>query len=110
VTESRSLVEEINALLAAPPAPERERYLEHLEYTLTTGYAKALALEAERWRLERRLGEVSTALAHGDETAQATAEEIVVLAHRMSAATMDLSVLRDTLATLRDRAASVRAA
>jgi hypothetical protein len=110
VTESRSLVEEINALLDAPPAPERERYLAHLEHTLATGYAQALALEAERWRLERRLGEVATALAHERDTTGAKADEIVFLARRMSAATSDLSTLRGVLSTLRDRAASVRAA
>ena len=110
MTESRSLVEEINALLDAPPAPERERYLAHLEYTLATGYAQALALEAERWRLERRLGEVASALAHEEDTTGAKADEIVFLARRMSVATSDLSTLRGVLAMLRDRAASVRAA
>ena len=33
--------------------------LARMEDTLTEGYAKALALEAERWRLERRIGEVA---------------------------------------------------
>jgi hypothetical protein len=108
--ESRSLVEEINELLAAPPAPERERYLAHLEHTLATGYARALALEAERWRLERRLGEVASAMAHSEDPAGAKADEIVSLARCMSAATTDLSTLRGVLSTLRDRAASVRAA
>src|SRR3954447_689802 len=33
--------------------------LAEVESTLTDGYAQALALEAERWRLERRLGEMA---------------------------------------------------
>ena len=34
--------------------------LARVEDTLTEGYARALAIEAERWRLERRIGEVAT--------------------------------------------------
>lgn len=108
--ESRSLVEEIAVLLNAPAAPEPERYLAHLEHALATGYARALALEAERCRLERRLGEVAGALAQGDAAASAKADEIVFIARRMSAATGDLGRLRGVLSTLRDRAASARAA
>ena len=37
--------------------------LARLEDTLTEGYARALALEAERWRLERRIGEVARTVA-----------------------------------------------
>jgi hypothetical protein len=106
--ESRTLVEEISALLEAPPAPERGPYLDRLEHTLTAGYAHALALEAERWRLERRLGEVALRVAEGEQGART--DEIVCIARRMSEASGDLSTLRGLLASLRDRASAVRAA
>jgi hypothetical protein len=108
VSEPSSLVEEISALLEAPPAPERGLYLDRLEHTLTAGYAEALALEAERWRLERRLGEVALSLAEGEQGAGA--DELVRLARRMADAAGDLSRLRGLLATLRERASEVRAA
>lgn len=106
--ESRTLVEEISALLDAPPASERGPYLDRLEHTLTAGYAHALALEAERWRLERRLGEVALGVAEGEEWAGT--DELVRVARRMSEASGDLSTLRGLLVTLRDRASAVRAA
>ena len=46
--------QQIEELLSAE-APTLAR----IEDTLTEGYAQALALEAERWRLERRIGEVA---------------------------------------------------
>jgi hypothetical protein len=106
--ESRTLVEEISALLESPPALERGPYLDRLEHTLTSGYAHALALEAERWRLERRLGEVALSVAEGEQGAGR--DELVHLSRRMSEASGDLSTLRGLLATLRDRASAVRAA
>jgi len=107
--ESSSLVEEISALLEAPTARERGPYLDLLEHTLTAGYAHALALEAERWRLERRFGEVALGLAYGEEGAAGT-DELVSLARRMADAAGDLSLLRGLLVTLRDHASAVRAA
>lgn len=106
--ESSSLVEEINVLLAAPPASDREPYLHRLEDVLTAGYAHALALEAERWRLERRLGELALQLAEGRE--DAPTDELVRLARRMSDVAVALSRLRGLLATLKDKASAVRAA
>ena len=108
MSESSSLVEEISALLEAPPARERGVDLDRLEDTLTAGYAEALALEAERWRLERRLGEVALSLAEGEQGAGT--DELVRLARRMADAAGDLSRLRGLLATLRDRASEARAA
>ena len=106
--ESSTLVEEISALLAAPPARERGPYLDRLEHTLASGYAQALALEAERWRLERRLGEVALGLAEGKDGA--ATDELVRVARRMADAAGDLSRLRGLLVTLRDRASALRAA
>ena len=48
------MLEQIEELLGA-----EEPTLARMEDTLTEGYAQALALEAERWRLERRIGEVA---------------------------------------------------
>ena len=43
-----------------------DRNPERLDCTLTDGYAQALALEAERRRLERRLTEMAQSLRPGD--------------------------------------------
>jgi hypothetical protein len=52
------LQEEIAELLTAPEDGAGAPTLATLERRLTDGYAEALALEAERLRIERRLGEV----------------------------------------------------
>jgi hypothetical protein len=94
--EIHMLAAEIRALMDEPAAP-----LSVLEDTLTTGYARALELERERGRLERRLGEVA---AEGDgEQAQAIAE-------RVTTTDEHLSGLRALLSDLRARAAAARAA
>jgi hypothetical protein len=48
------MLEQIEELLTAEAPP-----LARIEETLTEGYARALALEAERWRLERRIAQVA---------------------------------------------------
>src|SRR5947207_10208899 len=53
--------EQISALIAAPT-----RDLEEIEHVLTDGYAQALLVEAEKWRLEKRMGEVAQDLQRGD--------------------------------------------
>jgi hypothetical protein len=92
--EIRTLTAEINALMAEPAAP-----LERLEDALTTGYARALALEAERGRLERRLGEVAAA-GDGDGARE--------LAARVSSTDEHLTRLRALLGALRERASAAR--
>jgi hypothetical protein len=87
-----TLTAEINALMAEPSAP-----LAVLEEALTTGYARALELEAERGRLERRLGE---AAATGD------GEEARDLAARVSTTDEHLVRLRTLLGALRKRASA----
>jgi hypothetical protein len=57
------LQEEIAELLTAPEDGADAPTLATLERRLTDGYAEALALEAERLRIERRLGEVDGELA-----------------------------------------------
>jgi len=111
VTERRRtddvLLREITELIATAPSGERARFLARIEHTLTAGYARALELEAERLRLERRITSVAAELA-ADEYERRTAE-LASLARRASVAGADLSELRTLLASLRDRASELRA-
>ena len=93
------LIDDIRALLALEPG---DAALDRLEDTLTAGYAHALALEAEQWRLERRLGHAAREV--GD------AEETAAVAQLLAAVERDLSHLRTLLSSLRDRARDLRAA
>ncbi len=89
--------EQIEELLSAD-APTLAR----MEDTLTEGYAKALALEAERWRLERRIGEVAR------EGRTDVGEELRSLGTRLTHADGELAELRSLLGTLHERARAVR--
>jgi chromosome segregation ATPase len=100
------LFEKIDALVAEPGCGEPA--LAVIENILTEGYARALALEAERWRLERRIGEVAAKLADGDR--EMRTQELAALAQRISSADGDLSRLRGRLSHLRRAAHDVRAA
>jgi hypothetical protein len=91
-------MQEIEELLTAE-APS----LDHLESMLTDGYAQALALEAERWRLERRLGEVAR------EGGDGIGDELSSIGRRLSLADDELSKLRALLRSLHERARTVRA-
>ena len=86
------------------------RALDEIEDTLTTGYAAALALEAERWRIERRISELAVELGGDADREPSRAQEIVELAQRLSGADADLTRLRELLGSLRDRADAARAA
>jgi hypothetical protein len=99
--------EEIRTLLDAPPVGEDAPSIDAVEHTLTAGYARALALEAERWRLERRIAEVASKLAEARETQHS---ELDNLGRRLSTADGDLVRLRELLASLRLRAAEIRSA
>jgi hypothetical protein len=103
-----TLFDEISQLLAAPVEGADAPPLERLEDTLTAGYARALALEAERWRIEKRIGEVAATLQ--DEETKLRTDEIAQLAARLSDAEGELSRLRGLLATLRVRASDLRLA
>jgi hypothetical protein len=96
---------EIEALLRAPTSGADAPSLEDMEHALTDGYAHALALEAERSRLQRRLGEA----AHDLDEAGGT-EEVSSLAKRLRSADDELSKLRAVLRSLRGRTRTVRAA
>src|SRR5213596_3151277 len=88
--------EEIRTLLEAPPVGEDAPSIDAVEHTLTAGYARALALEAERWRLERRIAEVASKLAEASETQHS---ELANLGRRLSTADGDLARLRELLAS-----------
>ena len=103
MTTHANILDEIQALLAAPAVADASN-VARIEHTLTTGYASALALEAERWRIERRISEVAALL--GDDDGRKS--ELVSLAARLSNADGKLSTLRSALATLRERAAGAK--
>ena len=79
------------------------RDLVQIERTLTDGYAAALSLEAEGWRIERRMAEV---VADGYTTKQA--EELASLSKRLSGNKGRLVSLRAVLADLRRHMDRVR--
>jgi predicted nucleic acid-binding Zn-ribbon protein len=95
------LLEKINALISAPT-----RDIDVIERTLTDGYAQALSLEAEKWRLEKRINEVAQTLQRGDTAKKA--REIATLAKRVEGSVGDLRTLRSRLADLRRHADAVR--
>jgi hypothetical protein len=99
--------DEIRTLLDAPAGGDDAPSLGDIEDTLTAGYASALALEAERMRLERRITEVAASL--GNDSNAGRHSELAELGQQLSAANGDLTQLRDLLSSLRSRADKVRA-
>ena len=92
------VVERIRALLANERGrPSRER----IEWTLTEGYAEALALDGERLRLGRRIDDVTVRIAKG----RAQPDELRSLIERQEDVEHELAALRELLASLRVRAA-----
>ena len=102
------LIEQIDELLAEPAPSEEPASLAYLERTLTDGYAHALELEAERWRLERRMSELAAELQDGNQ--ELKAKELALLSDRLSTNGRLLARLRNTLIALRARATAVRSA
>ena len=95
------ICENVSALIAAPT-----RDIEEIEHVLTDGYAQALRLEAEKWRLEKRMGEVAQGLQRGD-TAEKV-RELSTLAKQVDVNAGELAELRSLLADLRRHADAVR--
>ena len=103
-----TLLEQIDELLAEPHSEGEPATLAHLERTLTDGYAYALALESERWRLEQRLSELAGELHEGDQDEKS--QELAQISRRLSSNEDALESLRSTLARLRSHATAVRGA
>ena len=85
---------EISAAIASVP-----RDLERMERTLTDGYAKALSLEAEQWRLQKQLGAMAASLDRGD--VERKARELAQLARQVERQEALLLRLRELLTRLR---------
>ena len=97
------LLERISSLLknrSADPGDVTE-----MEDTLTDGYARALELESERLRLERRIGH----LAHHVES-QGQADELRALAARLRDVDLELDSLRSRLGALQKHLEETRTA
>ena len=99
------LRDEIAELLRMPEDGVGAPTLDTIESTLTDGYAEALALEAERSRIERRLGEVAR-----DPSGEENLREFSRLAESLEDADKDLERLRTLLRDLQARRRVVRAA
>ena len=102
-----TFVHEIRELLAAPQLGDAQLLLARLDETLTTGYANALQLEAERWRIERRIGEVA---AEAGQDGAGCADELASLARSLRSANEEIATLRTLLSSLRDRRRELRRA
>ena len=100
------LREDIAELLRLPENGDGAPTLAAMESTLTDGYAEALALETERLRIERRLGEVARDA--GEVSAHSVAAELAELSDRLDAADGELARLRSLLRTLQARARARR--
>ena len=101
-----ALRDEIAELLRLPENGADAPSLDAIESTLTDGYAAALELEAERLRLQRRLGEVAR---DTDEvSAHGGAAELVALSERLQTADGELACLRSLLRNLQARRRVVR--
>lgn len=92
------LPHEIADLLNLPENGAGAPSLDAIETTLTTGYAAKLELEAERWRIERRLDEVARDA--GEVTAHGVAAELAELSDRLETADGELARLRSLLRRL----------
>jgi hypothetical protein len=102
------VTDDIRELLLAPEPAETSAFLERLDATLTAGYAHALQLEAERSRLERRIGEIAAKLEA--EHIGPEVSELASLGRRLTSASENIASLRTLLSSLRDRRTSIRKA
>jgi ABC-type phosphate transport system auxiliary subunit len=99
------LLERITGLLKNRSADPGKPLVTEMEDTLTDGYARALQLESERLRLERRIGE----LAHSVDGRE-QADELKALAGRLRDVDAELDGLRSQLGALQKHLEQVRAA
>jgi predicted nucleic acid-binding Zn-ribbon protein len=92
------LWDRIVELLSLPEHGAGSPSIEAIETTLTDGYTAALAIDAERWRIEQRLGNATDP------------KEIARLSKRLETAQGDLTELRSLLRSLHARARALRRA
>ncbi|TMK69581.1 MAG: hypothetical protein E6G50_11675 [Actinobacteria bacterium] len=97
----------IRTLLEAPEAGEGAPTLAHIEDLLTAGYARAMAIEGEQWRIQRRIVDVALQLA--DDFNELQACELRRLAHDLREVESDLAGIGALIRSLRARANDVRA-
>jgi predicted nucleic acid-binding Zn-ribbon protein len=102
------VIDDIRDLLAAPKPAAAQPFLERVDTTLTDGYAHALQLEAERWRIECRIAEVLAALPENSEREHEP--ELAALGERLTSANETIAALRALLRSLRDRRSELRKA
>ena len=93
-----ALRDRIADLLSLPENGAGAPSIHTVETTLTDGYAAALALEAERCRIERRLGEVAR-----DADDAGDVRELAQLSERLETADGELAGLRALLHKLQAR-------
>jgi hypothetical protein len=99
------LLERITGLLRNRPADPGKPLVTEMEDTLTDGYARALQLEAERLRIERRISELARSV-----DGPVEADELKALAGRLRDVDVELEGLRARLGDLQKHLAAVRAA
>jgi cell division protein FtsB len=97
----------IRTLLDAPEAGEGAPTLARIEELLASGYARAMAIEGEQWRLQRRI--VDVALQVADDYNELQACELRRLAHELREVERDLAGIRALIRSLRARANDARA-
>jgi uncharacterized membrane protein YccC len=100
-----ALLQRIRSQLDVRGSDPAKPLLTEMEHTLTDGYARALELEAERLRMERRIGELAHRLDGPDEV-----EELRDLALRLRQTDDELASLRGVLADLQQHVDDARAA
>jgi hypothetical protein len=91
-------LDDIAELLDMPEDGAGAPSLDTIESTLTDGYAAKLALEAERWRIEQRLGMVARDA--GEVKAHGVAAELAELSDRLETTDGELARLRSLLRRL----------
>ncbi len=94
------LMAQIGALLAAAEGRDDPAQLER---TLTDGYARALALEAERRRLAQRIGKLTAAVVRGE---VASRRELAAAVRLLKRREGDIGALRLKLGYLQRRHSS----
>src|SRR5436190_795062 len=97
----RMIENSIRTVLEAPEAGEGAPTPAHIEHLLTSGYARAMAIEGEQWRLQRRIVDVALQLA--DEYNELQARDLRKLARELREVDEELVSIRALIRSLRTR-------